>query len=184
MNSLLDSVSFPDNFEGRRDHLIIHLLYTTGIRRAELIGLSLSDIDLEGNTVKVLGKRNKERLVPLLPETRTYYLDYLDYRDDIRPTNGVEAVFLTARGKPIYPTLVYRVVNRYLKKVSTKTKVSPHMLRHTFATHLLANGADLNSVKELLGHTSLAATQVYTHTGIAALKKTHQMAHPRSGKKY
>ena len=182
MEKVLNTISYGDDFEGARDRLIITLLYTTGMRRAELIGLKIGDIDLATKTIKVLGKRNKERILPLLPETLALYTTYLEHRKAVVGDHGEGHVFLSASGNKIYETLVYRIINRYFTEVSTKVKKSPHIVRHTFATHLLNKGADLNAVKELLGHTSLASTQVYTHSGIAELKRVHQKAHPRNTK--
>lgn len=182
MDNVLNQISFEDDFEGNRDKLIIDLLYTTGIRRAELINLKLTDIDLNRNTILVLGKRNKERIVPLLNSTKELFMSYLDKRQELEKVLDERFVFLSKAGVKVYETLVYRVIKRYLTVVSTKVKQSPHILRHTFATHLLNKGADLNSVKELLGHSSLASTQVYTHNSIAELKKVHLAAHPRSKK--
>lgn len=181
METLLQEVHFEEGFEGSRDRLIIELLYTTGIRRAELINLKLKDIVLSQKTMKVLGKRNKERIVPLLDSTINLFEIYLDERMKLASIKGKDNIFLSKSGIKIYETLVYRIINGYFSKVSTKVKKSPHILRHTFATHLLNKGADLNSVKELLGHSSLASTQVYTHNSIAELKKAHA-SHPRSKK--
>ena len=182
MQRILSQLVFGDNFEGRRDKLIIELLYTTGIRRSELINLKISDVDLAGRSIKVLGKRNKERIVPLLTPTIDLFMSYILYRNTLESILDKEYVFLAKSGNKIYETLVYRIINGYFSKVSSKVKRSPHILRHTFATHLLNKGADLNSVKELLGHSSLASTQVYTHNSIAELKKIHSSTHPR-GKK-
>ncbi len=180
MVNVLDQIPFDDDFEGCRDKLIIELLYTTGIRRAELINLKMKDVNLSGNTLKVLGKRNKERILPLLPSTKKILFIYFDQRKSLETIIDKEFVFLLKHGNKIYETLVYRIINGYFSKVSSKVKKSPHILRHTFATHLLNKGADLNSVKELLGHSSLASTQVYTHNSISELKKVHALAHPRS----
>ncbi len=180
MVNVLDQIPFDDDFEGCRDKLIIELLYTTGIRRAELINLKMNDLNLSGNTLKVLGKRNKERILPLLPSTKNILLIYFDQRKLLETISDKEFVFLSKHGNKIYETLVYRIINGYFSRVSSKVKKSPHILRHTFATHLLNKGADLNSVKELLGHSSLASTQVYTHNSISELKKVHALAHPRS----
>ncbi|NER09202.1 integrase/recombinase XerC [Muriicola jejuensis] len=182
MNELLNSISFEDNFEGLRDRLIIELFYATGIRRSELINLEMADLDLPNRTIKVLGKRNKERIIPLLAGMVHLFEAYLTLRDEQTGAGETKAVFLTSRGNKIYETLVYRIINGYFSKVSSKVKKSPHILRHTFATHMLSQGADLNSVKELLGHSSLASTQVYTHNSIAELKKVHSRAHPRNRK--
>ena len=182
MQNVLQQITFKDDFEGFRDKLIVELLYTTGIRRAELINLKLVDVDFSRNTILVLGKRNKERLVPLLPSTAQLFLDYFSKRENLIEIFDERFIFLSKAGVKIYETLVYRVINRYLGEVSTKVKKSPHILRHTFATHLLNKGADLNSVKELLGHSSLASTQVYTHNSIAELKKVHSASHPRNKK--
>lgn len=182
MDQVLTEIEYSEDFSGLRDHLIVHLLYATGIRRAELINLKLSDVDLHNNRIKVLGKRNKERIVPLLAPTIDLIGRYLEARTGLETINDMDCFFLLDSGNKLYETFVYRMINKYLSKVSIKVKRSPHILRHTFATHLLNNGADLNSVKELLGHSSLASTQVYTHTSIAELKKVHATAHPRSKK--
>ena len=182
MQRVLNQLPFADDFEGSRDKLIIELLYTTGIRRAELINLKIGDVQLAERSLKVLGKRNKERIVPLLVPTIELFKAYFAFRNQLETHGDKEYVFLTNTGNKIYETLVYRIINGYFSKVSSKVKRSPHILRHTFATHLLNKGADLNSVKELLGHSSLASTQVYTHNSIAELKKIHTSAHPR-GKK-
>ncbi|MBD0852403.1 tyrosine-type recombinase/integrase [Maribacter arenosus] len=182
MQRVLSQIPFADDFEGRRDKLIIELLYTTGIRRSELINLKMGDVKLAERSIKVLGKRNKERIVPLLLPTVELFMSYLPCRNRLECIRDKEFIFLTGSGNKIYETLVYRIINGYFSMVSSKVKRSPHILRHTFATHLLNKGADLNSVKELLGHSSLASTQVYTHNSIAELKKIHTSAHPR-GKK-
>ncbi len=180
MNQLLYEIPFDDNFEGIRDRLIIELFYATGMRRSELINLKVKDLDLNNKTLKVIGKRNKERIIPVLEKTALLFKEYFLLRDALDKTD--DYVFLTSTGNKIYETLVYRVINGYFSRVSSKIKKSPHILRHTFATHMLNKGADLNAVKELLGHSSLASTQVYTHNSIAELKKVHAMAHPRSKK--
>ncbi|MFK5971857.1 MAG: tyrosine-type recombinase/integrase [Flavobacteriaceae bacterium] len=182
MKRVLSQMHFEKGFEGTRDKLIIELFYGTGIRRAELINLKIKDVSLQGGTLKVLGKRNKERIIPLLPSIRDLFLHYFTMRKSLDCTIDETYVFLSKSGHKIYETLVYRVINGYFSKVSSKVKKSPHILRHTFATHLLNEGADLNSVKELLGHSSLASTQIYTHNSIAELKKVHTSAHPRSKK--
>ena len=180
MYQVLQAIEFDSGFEGLRDKLVLEMLYATGIRRAELIGLQLSDFNFKNATVKVLGKRNKERIVPLLPSLKLSITEYLDKRAKLEIIIDDNYFFLTISGKRLYETLVYRVINKYLSKVSSKVKKSPHVLRHSFATHLLNQGADLNAVKELLGHSSLASTQVYTHSSIAELKKAHTKAHPRN----
>ena len=182
MAEVISQIEYADDFEGARDRLIIELLYTTGMRRAELIGLKMADLDLEARLVKVSGKRDKERILPLLPATVQCFKDYFVQRSTLDGPMDDIHIFLLKSGNKLYPTLVYRLINSYFSKVSSKIKRSPHILRHTFATHLLNSGADLNSVKELLGHSSLASTQVYTHNSIAELKKVHASAHPR-GKK-
>ncbi|HAF78362.1 MAG TPA: integrase [Maribacter sp.] len=183
MEKVLSEIEYADDFEGVRDELLIHVLYVTGMRRAEVISLKVSDVDFANMTIKVLGKRNKERLVPMLLETKEKFKIYLDYRKGLKEINDGSYIFLTLSGNKIYETLVYRLIKKYFREVSSKVKTSPHILRHTFATHLLNKGADLNAVKELLGHSSLASTQVYTHNSIAELKKVHAKAHPRGNKK-
>lgn len=179
---VLDDLNFDDSFEGLRDKLIIELFYSTGIRRIELVELKISSIDIHNKTVKVLGKRNKERIVPLLNSVKETLKNYLEERNRLLAIEDTGHLLLTKKGVKIYETLVYRIINDYFSQASSKVKKSPHILRHSFATHLLNQGADLNAVKELLGHTSLAATQVYTHNSIAELKKVHLKAHPRSKK--
>jgi integrase/recombinase XerC len=182
MNEVLDFFDQADGFELVRDKLIIELLYTTGMRRAELIGLKDTSIDLSQSVVKVLGKRNKERQLPLLNSVVGTIKKYKLLRRDIETT--CDSFFVTKKGDNIYPTLVYRIINDYFGMVSVKVKKSPHIVRHSFATHLLSEGADLNSVKELLGHSSLASTQVYTHSNLKDLKVMYNRAHPRSNKNY
>jgi integrase/recombinase XerC len=167
-------------FEQIRDYLIIELLYTTGMRRAELIGLKLTDISIENKTIKVLGKRNKERYIPLLAITIDLINTYTIYRNDLN--SDTQELLLTKKGKPLYESLVYKIVTSYLKMVTTKDKKSPHILRHAFATHLLDEGADLNVVKDLLGHASLASTQIYTQSSLAHLKEVYKKSHPRNKK--
>jgi integrase/recombinase XerC len=169
-----------DDFSSLRDKVIIDLLFSTGIRRIELINLQESDINFEGSNLKVLGKRNKERIVPLLDITLNAIQFYIKRKRELGL--DCEYLFVTSKGNKIYETLVYRIINSYFSKVSAKVKCSPHVLRHTFATHLLNKGADLNSVKELLGHSSLASTQVYTHNNLEQLKQVFNKAHPRGEK--
>ncbi|RTY90266.1 tyrosine-type recombinase/integrase [Flavobacterium sp. GT3R68] len=182
LNRVLTEIKYPDGFEGIRDKLMIDLFYTTGIRRTELIHLKMENIDLSNSTLKVLGKRNKERILPLLPIIRDQFSLYLSERSRLKTVKDEVFFFLTLKGVKLNDSLVYRLINDYFSNVSEKVKKSPHILRHTFATHLLNNGADLNSVKELLGHSSLASTQVYTHSSLAELKKVYGAAHPRSQK--
>ncbi len=171
-----------DDFCKLRDRIIIEILYVTGLRRAELIGLTLGSVDLFSNTLKVLGKRNKERIVPLLGVTVDLLSRYIDEYKVRYVAEISSPLFLTNKGVKIYENFVFRLINSYFGKVSVKNNKSPHILRHSFATHLLKNGADLNSVKELLGHSSLAATQVYTHNNIAELAEVYKKSHPRNKK--
>ncbi len=180
MEQLLFEWEEEPGFEGTRDRLVVELLYSTGIRRAELIGIRMADLDLPGGTLKVLGKRNKQRILPLVDSILPLFEQYLSQRGEAFPETESPYLFLSGSGNKMYETLVYRIINKYLSKVSVKAKKSPHILRHTFATHLLNRGADMNSVKELLGHASLASTQVYTHNSIAELKRIHLEAHPRN----
>lgn len=182
INEVLDFFEHAEGFEQVRDKLIIELLYTTGMRRAELISLKEGSVDLSQNLVKVVGKRNKERQLPLLNSVKNTIKNYRVLREGLEVKS--DAFFLTKKGEAIYPTLVYRIVNNYFGRVSVKVKKSPHIVRHSFATLLLSEGADLNSVKELLGHSSLASTQVYTHSNLKDLKMMYNRAHPRSNKNY
>jgi integrase/recombinase XerC len=177
---VLKEVQGEQNFESVRNQLIIELFYATGMRRAELIKLKMNDVDLVKNTLKVIGKRNKERILPILPVIKKSIILYFSERADLEVVNNSEYFFITKKGMMLNNSLVYRLVNLYFSKASEKVKKSPHVLRHTFATHLLNNGADLNSVKELLGHSSLASTQVYTHSSLSELKKVYERAHPRN----
>ena len=180
MNELLDDDSlFEDNFFGHRDKMIITLFYLTGIRESELINLTTDRINFDDHTIKVLGKRNKERIIPLLPGFTEQLKNYIK---ELKENFGTSTpyIFITNKGLKLYPKFVYRVVNKYLGKVSTLNKRSPHIIRHSFATHMLNNGADLNAIKELLGHANLAATQIYTHNSFEKLKKTYSQTHPRN----
>lgn len=179
-NQFLDSFDFGTSLEGLRDKLILELFYGTGIRLAELIGILEADINLVAKTVKVTGKGNKERLVPLNDSLVLSVLQYLEKKKSEFPDNNTEKLLVTTKALPLYPKLVYRIVKRYINLVSTSEKASPHVLRHSFATHLLNNGADLNAIKDLLGHASLAATQVYTHNSIEKLKSIFDKAHPKA----
>lgn len=178
----LDTMTFKDLFESSRNKFIIELFYSTGMRRIELVELKLSSIDLQNKTIKVRGKRNKERILPLLSSVIKTADTYLKQRSQLEQISDHDILFLTKKGTKIYEKLVYRIIKDYFSVIATKVKKSPHILRHSFATHLLNQGADLNAVKELLGHSSLAATQVYTHNSISELKKVHIKAHPRSKK--
>jgi integrase/recombinase XerC len=180
--NVLNNLTFTNDFQGIRNKLIIDLFYTTGIRRTELIHLKTKNIDFSTQTLKVLGKRNKERILPLLPIISQQFHNYLTEKAHLEQIKDDEYFFLTLKGIKMNDSLVYRLINHYFGNVSEKVKKSPHILRHTFATHLLNNGADLNSVKELLGHSSLASTQVYTHNSLAELQKVYKNAHPRSRK--
>ncbi|MCD4682665.1 MAG: tyrosine-type recombinase/integrase [Bacteroidales bacterium] len=181
MDFLFDDVSFGTEFEGIRDRLIIELFYFTGMRLSELIELKHKDIDLNNQRLKVLGKRNKERIIPFSNALSSSISDYKQVRErEVEQTDSTDYFFVTKKGKKIYEKLVYQVVNSYLGKVSTLRKKSPHVLRHTFATHMLNNGADLNAIKEILGHANLAATQIYTHNTVEKLKTIYKQAHPRA----
>jgi integrase/recombinase XerC len=181
INDVINNLEFEGDFKSLRNKLIVELFYSTGMRRAELVNLKRTSINFQSKTVKVLGKRNKERLIPLIPSVLKTVEEYLIFKNEIVVDN--DYLFITEKGKKIYETLVYRVINNYFSNVSTKVKKSPHILRHSFATHLLNQGADLNSVKELLGHSSLASTQVYTHNSLEKIKQVYNQAHPRSHKK-
>ena len=169
------------DFSFLRDKMIISLLYSTGIRREELIQLKVNDVNLLQNTIKVLGKRNKERIIPLIKKVKEELEIYLLKRKEIDTTN--DYLFITNKGKKIYGTFVYRLINYYFSSVTTKVKKSPHIMRHAFATHLIDRGAEINAVKELLGHASLASTQVYVNSNLKKIKEMYNQAHPRSYKK-
>jgi len=179
MNRLLDGRFFTDDFEGRRDKAVVSLFYGTGIRLSELVGIRFPDLNLNEKMVKVNGKRDKQRLVPFPLEISTVLSDYIELRNELFPDSG-NFLFLTGNGDPVYNKLIYRIVKRQLSLVTTVEKKSPHILRHSYATHLLNRGADLNAIKELLGHANLAATQIYTHTTFEQLKKVYKQAHPRA----
>lgn len=180
LGDLMRGIDSSVGFEEIRDKLVVDLFYTTGMRRAELINLMLYNVDLSSKVIKVLGKRNKERLIPILPIVVDELKVYLNERSLVENIQDEDYFFISKKGLKLSESFVYRLINSYFSRVSEKVKKSPHVLRHTFATHLLNNGADLNSVKELLGHSSLASTQVYTHNSLAELKKTYNDAHPRN----
>jgi integrase/recombinase XerC len=178
LHHLLDDGFFDSSFCGIRDKLIVALLYGTGIRLSELLYLKDSDFDTKGYLIRVLGKRQKERIVPYPREINNLLLQYTETRNR-KIGNLSEKLLVTEKGRPVYEKLIYRIVTNNLAKVTSLEKKSPHVLRHTYATHLLNNGADLNAVKELLGHSSLAATQIYTHTTFEKLHDIYKQAHPR-----
>lgn len=182
LDNLLDQSCFAEDFGGVRDRTMIEMLYLTGIRRAELIGLRNEDVDLAGGTLKVTGKRNKQRIIPIVIPYIKRLREYIKVRDGISPGSPRDWFFVTDKGNKLYDKLVYNTVNKYLSMVTTVEKKSPHVLRHTFATHMLNRGADLNSIKELLGHANLSATQVYTHNTFEKLKRVYSGAHPRESK--
>jgi len=180
LDNLLDKFEFGNDFRGVRNRTIIEMLYLTGIRRAELIGLRNGDIDLDSSVLKVTGKRNKQRIIPLLDSFKPRIAEYTFLRDEKFPSGYENWFFLTDSGKRLYDKFVYNTVKGYLTMVTTIEKKSPHVLRHTFATHMLNHGADLNSIKEFLGHSNLSATQIYTHNTFEKLKKVYKQAHPRA----
>ena len=174
MDSLFDKDFFEDSYEGTRDKLIIELFYFTGMRLSELINIKIADIDKINSQIKVVGKRNKERLIPITFNTLKDLNEFINFYE-------IENfLFTDGNGKKMYPKKVYRIVNKYLTKISSIKKKSPHVLRHSFATHMLNNGADINAIKEILGHANLSATQIYTHNSIKKLKNVHKQAHPKA----
>ncbi|HRJ30750.1 MAG TPA: tyrosine-type recombinase/integrase [Cyclobacteriaceae bacterium] len=180
MVNLLDHVVFDDTLEGWRDKLILELFYATGIRLSELIKLKESQLDIRSHTIKVLGKRNKERVIPFHKSIVPILKEYQQIRNKEVNMKKHGFVFVTDNGDPCYPMMVYRIVKKYLNDNTTSEKRSPHVLRHTYATHLLNKGAEINAVKDLLGHSSLAATQVYTHNSMEKIKKAYDQAHPKA----
>ncbi len=180
MANMLDKVVFDNTLEGWRDKLILELFYATGIRLSELIHLKENQLDLINRTIKVLGKRNKERVIPFASGIVSIIESYRIIRNIEVTKMDHGFLFVTNSGKPCYPMMVYRIVKRYLSENTTSEKRSPHILRHTYATHLLNKGAEINAVKDLLGHSSLAATQVYTHNSMEKLKKVFDQAHPKA----
>ena len=179
MNRLLDDMDFGEGFEGCRDHMIIEMFYATGMRLSELIGLDDKDVDFSASLLKVTGKRNKQRLIPFGDELRELMLEYINVRNEMIPERS-EAFFVKESGERLYKNLVYNLVKRNLSKVATLKKKSPHVLRHTFATTMLNNEAELGAVKELLGHESITTTEIYTHVTFEELKKVYKQAHPRA----
>jgi Site-specific recombinase XerD len=179
MNQLLDEVTFKSNFGGIRNKLIIQLFYNTGIRLSELIALKETDVDKDNLAIKVLGKRNKERIIPITLPLFNAIEHYRIFKYQ-KFGNGCAFLFVSDSGTALYPKLVYRITTSALNHVTTMDKRSPHVLRHTFATHLLNNGAQISAIKEMLGHTSLAATQVYTHNSFEKLRRIYKQAHPRA----
>ncbi len=180
METLKNHVTFPNNLKGQTDKLLIELFYATGIRLSELIGLKENHIDFSNQQIKVLGKGNKERIIPVSKEILETIKKYIEAKEEMETTFSSNFLFANKKGNPLYPKYVYNVVKSNLSYVTTLQKKSPHVLRHTFATHLTNNGADLNAVKELLGHSSLAATQIYTHNTIEKLKNIYKKAHPKA----
>ncbi|HSW67896.1 MAG TPA: tyrosine-type recombinase/integrase [Bacteroidales bacterium] len=180
MHRLLDQSFFEPNFRGIRDLLILELFYTTGMRLSELCKLKQADIDTDQLTAKITGKRSRQRVVPLLRDVADRFKEYIMQRDKEFNFLAHPYVFVTERGTPVYPKFVYRLVTSNLGRVTTSSKRSPHLLRHTFATHMLNQGADLNAIKEILGHSSLSATQVYTHNSVEKIKKVYKQAHPKA----
>ncbi|MEI8204986.1 MAG: tyrosine-type recombinase/integrase [Bacteroidota bacterium] len=181
METLFSKITFGSEFEKLRDTLILELFYGTGIRLSELIKLKTLDFDYQQSTIKVLGKRKKERIIPLSFHLNILCKEYLNEKEKLFPKNELSKLFfVTYKGNNVYPKMIYRIVYKYIELITTIDKKSPHVLRHTFATHMLDNGADINAIKEILGHTSLAATQIYTHNTIIKLKNTYKQAHPRA----
>ncbi|WP_040396310.1 tyrosine-type recombinase/integrase [Cesiribacter andamanensis] len=180
MDRLLDGIPFPDTLEGWRDRLVLELLYGTGIRLSELLQLRVQNVNLHEGVIKVLGKRSKERVIPMARPLQALMRTYLATRSTAFAGDDHPYLILTDKGEQAYPMFVYRLVRKYLGSFTSSEKQSPHVLRHTFATHLLNRGADLNAVKDLLGHSSLAATQVYTHNSLEKLRKVFEQAHPKA----
>jgi integrase/recombinase XerC len=182
MINLLEKRHWGNDFLSLRDRLILEMLYGTGMRRGELIALKIQDLDLSQQQIRILGKGNKERLVPVGPALCQLIADYLPQRKIIVESNQHAFLLTTDNGAPIYPKLVYQIVRQYLSQVTTIEKRSPHVLRHSFATHLSDSGAELSAIKELLGHANLSATQIYTHNSMERLRQVYQQAHPKAGK--
>jgi len=179
LNQLLDNFTFPEGFEGLRDRLVLELLYGTGIRLAEMLSIDAAAISRFDQTIKITGKRNKQRIIPLHSGLLPLIETYQQAKENTFKGTADARLIVTDDGKAAYPMLIYRIVRKYLT-LTQADKRSPHVLRHTFATHLLNKGADLNAIKDLLGHSSLAATQVYTHNSLEKLKKVYEQAHPKA----
>ncbi len=182
IEDVLEILNKEKDFVGVRNKLIVELFYSTGMRRGELVSLKFNNVSILNKTIKVLGKRNKERIIPLLPSVINTITLYIDFRNSLNSISDKDFLLLTEKGNKLYETLVYRVINNYFSKASEKVKKSPHILRHSFATHLLNEGADIKSVKELLGHSSLASTQIYANNSISKLKQVYKNSHPRNSK--
>ena len=180
INSLLDSDSFKDDYRGVLQKTIITFFYFTGVRRIELINIKESDINMDSSAIRIIGKRSKERIIPMLPKLKKSIIDYLNLRSQEFNRQTLKYLFVSKSGSQLSEKYVYRTVNEYFKLVSPKVKKAPHVLRHSFATHLINEGADINSVKELLGHSSLSATQVYSHTSMERIKEVFKNSHPRA----
>jgi integrase/recombinase XerC len=180
INTLFEYVEFPNDWQGKTDRIILQLLYNTGMRQAELVSLKERQVDYYKSAIKVLGKGNKERIIPLSGQLLASVKEYVSEKVKVFDTYDPDILLVNERGRKLYPRYVYNTVHKYLDKITTISKKSPHVLRHSFATHLMNNGADLNAVKELLGHSSLAATQIYTHNSIEKLKDIHKKAHPKA----
>lgn len=179
-DKMLDTIKYPDDFFGLRDLIVIELFYFTGVRVSELSNLIENNVDIDGSTIKVMGKGSKERIIPMHPELKPLLKTYIKQKEELFPSNLIPYLIVSNAGGKPYTRLLYRIVNKYMSMVTSLEKKSPHVLRHTFATHLLNEGADINAIKELLGHANLSATQVYTHTSIEKLRSAYKQAHPRA----
>lgn len=180
MSSLFQHIDFPETWEGKTDRLLLQIFYNTGIRLSELINLKASQVDKGNSVIKVLGKGNKERILPVNNKLLNEVDSYISAKKPFLQDLPVDFLLVNEKGKKLYAKYVYRVVKKYLGAVSTNERISPHVLRHSFATHLTNNGADINAIKELLGHSSLASTQIYTHNSIEKLKDVYKLSHPKS----
>jgi integrase/recombinase XerC len=177
---MLDVIKYPEGFIGLRDLIVIELFYFTGVRVSELAGLIVQNVNIKSSTIKVMGKGSKERIIPMHPELKPLLEKYLSHKEELFPSNLIPYLIVSNSGGKPYTQLLYRIVNKYMSMVTSLEKKSPHVLRHSFATHLLNEGADINAIKELLGHANLSATQVYTHTSIEKLRSAYKQAHPRA----